>query len=337
MCDSCLLSFATERDSDIDTHNFILHKDIDAFVEEDHKILKGSDYMTPKKGSVNNCCSCCGEPLTRNLKKSDKHPSRATALANASISFPRAPTSELTDEEVSSDELPRIRNIRLQSESDLQQDEYKIGANKEKANEDVKDTVMPLLPDSEDPSEQTSSFIKENRFFKISLSESGPTSSSPRFANLSSPRFANRQARKLQLEKELLAETNDKNAANGAEGKSLVDLYMELEEERSASAEAANNAMAMITRLQAEKAAMQMEALHYQRMINEQAEYDQEALKVMQDQVKVLEVDLETYREKYGPLEKEDLEEYEVEGGEGYHEFESEFDTDENFYRPTLY
>lgn len=95
--------------------------------------------------------------------------------------------------------------------------------------------------------------------------------------------------------------------------------------------------MAMITRLQAEKAAMQMEASHYQRMINEQAEYDQEALKVMQDQVKVLEVDLETYREKYGPLEKEDLEEYEVEGDEDYHQFESEFDTDENYYRPTPY
>ncbi|KAL2462969.1 putative myosin-binding protein 5 [Forsythia ovata] len=55
-------------------------------------------------------------------------------------------------------------------------------------------------------------------------------------------------------------------------------LYMELDEERSASAVAANNAMAMITRLQAEKAAVQMEALQYQRMMEEQAEYDQEAL-----------------------------------------------------------
>lgn len=126
MCDRCLLSFATERDSDMDTHKFILHKDIDAFVEEDHKILKGSDYMTAKKGCANISCSCCGEPLTRNSKKSDKHPSmRATALANASISSPRAPTSELTNEEVRTGELPRIRNTKLQSESDLQQDENK--------------------------------------------------------------------------------------------------------------------------------------------------------------------------------------------------------------------
>ncbi|KAK1359753.1 putative myosin-binding protein 5 [Heracleum sosnowskyi] len=355
MCDRCLLSFATERDSDIDAHKFILQKDIDAFVEEDHKILKGSDYGTAKKGSVN-ICSCCGEPLKRNSNKSDKHPStRATAFANSSISCPRAPTPELTKEDVRNGKLPHIRT-KLQPESDLQQDENKIGAHKEKANEDVKDAAMPSLPDSEDPSEQTPSFIKEHRFFKISLTESGASSSprfanpsSPRFAYPSSPRFANRQARKLQIEKEIFAETNDRNAANGAEGelsdllkkearldrKSLVDLYMELEEERSASAEAANNALAMITRLQAEKAAMQMEALHYQRMITEQAEYDQEALKVMQDQVKVLEVDLETYREKFGPLEKEDLEEYE--GDEDYQEFGPEFDTDENYYRPTPY
>lgn len=350
MCDRCLLSFATERDSDIDTYKFVLNKDIDAFVEEDHKILKGSDFVTAKKGSVDISCSCCGEPLTRNLKKSDKHPSmRATALSNASISSPRVPTSELTNEEARSVESPRIRSTKLQSGSELQQDEIEIGANKEKANEGVKDAVIPTLPDSEDLSEHTPSFIKENRFFKISLTDSGSPSSSPRFANPSSPRFANRQARKIQLEKELLAETNDKNAANGAEGevldhlrkevrldrKSLVDLYMELDEERSASAEAANNAMAMITRLQAEKAAMQMEALHYQRMRNEQAEYDQEALKVMQDQVRVLEADLEIYREKYGPLEKEDLEEYEVEGDEDYQDFTSELDADENYYRTT--
>ena len=48
--------------------------------------------------------------------------------------------------------------------------------------------------------------------------------------------------------------------------------------ERSASTIAANQTMAMITRLQEEKAAMQMEAPQYQRMMEEQSEYDQEAL-----------------------------------------------------------
>ena len=66
-----------------------------------------------------------------------------------------------------------------------------------------------------------------------------------------------------------------------SERKALSTLYAELEEERSASAIAANQTMAMINRLQEEKAAMQMEALQYQRMMEEQSEYDQEALQLL--------------------------------------------------------
>ncbi|KAL7132293.1 hypothetical protein ABFS83_12G063400 [Erythranthe nasuta] len=62
------------------------------------------------------------------------------------------------------------------------------------------------------------------------------------------------------------------------ERNNLEGLYSELEEERSASAVAANQTMAMINRLQDEKAAMQMEAFQYHRMMEEQSEYDQEAL-----------------------------------------------------------
>lgn len=68
-----------------------------------------------------------------------------------------------------------------------------------------------------------------------------------------------------------------------AERKTLQVLYAELEEERSASAVAANQTMAMINRLQEEKAAMQMEALQYQRMMEEQSEYDQEALQLLNE------------------------------------------------------
>ncbi|KAH0907229.1 hypothetical protein HID58_039056 [Brassica napus] len=66
-----------------------------------------------------------------------------------------------------------------------------------------------------------------------------------------------------------------------SEQEALRGLYAELEEERSASAIAANQTMAMITRLQEEKAKVQMEALQYQRMMEEQAEYDQEALQLL--------------------------------------------------------
>ncbi|MBA0704628.1 hypothetical protein Golax_016873 [Gossypium laxum] len=90
-----------------------------------------------------------------------------------------------------------------------------------------------------------------------------------------------------------------------AERKALSALYAELEEERSASAIAANQTMAMITRLQEEKAAMQMEALQYQRMMEEQSEYDQEALQLLNElmikrekEKEELEKELEIYRKK---------------------------------------
>lgn len=90
-----------------------------------------------------------------------------------------------------------------------------------------------------------------------------------------------------------------------AERKTLNALYAELEEERSASAVAANQTMAMINRLQEEKAAMQMEALQYQRMMEEQSEYDQEALQLLNElmikrekEKQELEKELEIYRRK---------------------------------------
>ncbi|XP_039006888.1 myosin-binding protein 2-like isoform X1 [Hibiscus syriacus] len=89
------------------------------------------------------------------------------------------------------------------------------------------------------------------------------------------------------------------------ERKALNAMYRELEEERSASAVAANQTMAMINRLQEEKAAMQMEALQYQRMMEEQSDYDQEALQLLNElmvkrerEKAELEKELEVYRRK---------------------------------------
>lgn len=89
--------------------------------------------------------------------------------------------------------------------------------------------------------------------------------------------------------------------------KSMYVLYRELEEERNASAVAANQAMAMITRLQEEKAAMQMEALQYQRMMDEQSEYDQEAFQKLNElltqrekAIQDLEAEVEGYRKRFG-------------------------------------
>ncbi|KAL3635963.1 hypothetical protein CASFOL_020510 [Castilleja foliolosa] len=94
------------------------------------------------------------------------------------------------------------------------------------------------------------------------------------------------------------------------ERKALQALYAELEEERSASAVATNQTMAMINRLQEEKAAMQMEALQYQRMMEEQSEYDQEALQLLNElmvkrekEKQEVERELEVYRKKLSDYE----------------------------------
>ncbi|GAU44822.1 hypothetical protein TSUD_400410 [Trifolium subterraneum] len=84
--------------------------------------------------------------------------------------------------------------------------------------------------------------------------------------------------------------------------KCMDDLQKELEEERNASAIAANEAMSMITRLQEEKAALQMEAHQYLRMMEEQAEYDNEEIEKINDlltekekEIQDLEAELEYY------------------------------------------
>lgn len=99
---------------------------------------------------------------------------------------------------------------------------------------------------------------------------------------------------------------NDRNSLNS--------LYKELEEERNAAASAANEAMAMITRLQEEKAALHMEALQYLRMMEEQAEYDVEALARANDllaerdkELQDLEYELEFYRNKFPDNESSSL------------------------------
>ncbi|KAL0908809.1 hypothetical protein M5K25_023317 [Dendrobium thyrsiflorum] len=84
--------------------------------------------------------------------------------------------------------------------------------------------------------------------------------------------------------------------------KFVSNLYKELEEERNASAISANQAMAMINKLQEEKAAMQLEAMQYLRMMEEQAEYEQrklnDQLKKREKEIKDLEAELASCRKR---------------------------------------
>ncbi|TVU45449.1 hypothetical protein EJB05_04936, partial [Eragrostis curvula] len=107
------------------------------------------------------------------------------------------------------------------------------------------------------------------------------------------------------LESTEVVSVDQLRSALSAARKSLNALYAELENERNAAAISADETMAMINRLQEQKAAMQMEAIQYQRLMEEQSEYDQEALQrlnelvVKRDKEKQdLERELELYRHK---------------------------------------
>ncbi|KAH0865999.1 hypothetical protein HID58_083210 [Brassica napus] len=251
MCEGCLLSFATEKETDVDTYKSligILHKDLELLIDDEHQKafpvtgskldLRANNRLQEQQQR----CSCCGELLKI---KTEKQPN-----SNGNRSFFAAPSPS-----------PRVSfNQRTMDFSNLPEEE-------EAANN--KDTL-----------DRTPSFVRggNNRFFSDSAQNS--------------PRWSVRSMKKTLI---------DQNAV------------------------AANNAMAMITRLQAEKAAVQMEALQYQRMMDEQAEYDQEAVQSLsgllvkrEEDMKELEAEVEAYRLRYGLLieEEEQLQQEDSKGGE---------------------
>ncbi|XP_059286408.1 myosin-binding protein 7 isoform X2 [Lycium ferocissimum] len=75
-------------------------------------------------------------------------------------------------------------------------------------------------------------------------------------------------------------------------------LCLELEKERNAAASAADEAMAMILRLQEEKASIEMDARQYQRLIEEKSAFEAEEMNIL------MEILMRTEREKHF-LEKE--------------------------------
>ncbi|KAL7251212.1 hypothetical protein ACSBR1_013107 [Camellia fascicularis] len=94
---------------------------------------------------------------------------------------------------------------------------------------------------------------------------------------------------KSYVQKELGYEGNEKNTirileqALEEEHAAHVALDLELEKERSAAAIAADEAMAMILRLQDEKASIEMDAWQYQRIIEEKSAYDAEEMNILKE------------------------------------------------------
>nr|DAD29042.1 TPA_asm: hypothetical protein HUJ06_030510 [Nelumbo nucifera] len=107
--------------------------------------------------------------------------------------------------------------------------------------------------------------------------------------------------------------------ALSSQQQTIQELYTELEEERNASASAANEAMSMILRLQREKAEIQMEARQFKRFAEEKMAHDQQELLALEDLlykreqvIQSLTCEVQAYKHRmlsYG------LTEAEVEGG----------------------
>ncbi len=98
--------------------------------------------------------------------------------------------------------------------------------------------------------------------------------------------YGNREELLLQKRVDDEIQENEENEllqALQAEREAQSALHHELEKERNAAATAANEAMAMITRLQEEKAVAQMEARQFQRMVEEKTIYDREAMEVLKE------------------------------------------------------
>uniref|UniRef100_A0A2N9GX60 GTD-binding domain-containing protein n=1 Tax=Fagus sylvatica TaxID=28930 RepID=A0A2N9GX60_FAGSY len=75
----------------------------------------------------------------------------------------------------------------------------------------------------------------------------------------------------------------------------LQKLYIELDEEREASATAANEALSMILRLQGEKAAVQMEANQYKRLAEEKMSHAENSLWVFEDLIYQKEMEIASH------------------------------------------
>lgn len=147
MCEGCLISFATERGDDCETHRSlvgILHNTVEPFVDNDHKMQVKLPVGQVDKSGVHQC-SCCGGPLKMRASMTKGHVPRSAShgnlLSQAPTPSPRAPFFATRNEDFRHLELPQIRHMDLKfssdNESELLEDEYSSYASIQ-GREDVK-------------------------------------------------------------------------------------------------------------------------------------------------------------------------------------------------------
>ncbi|KAK9107868.1 hypothetical protein Syun_023879 [Stephania yunnanensis] len=318
MCEGCLLSFAIEGKSTGDVvKSLVWVLRLQVGVEENLE-----------KVEQHGCC-CCGESLGdvtscfANVAGQSKASIGGVDAAKTLILevVPRSPPTCPSEIPLKENEklvdivpLPHIQYTELKLMSDAESEVPEEEDGSITPIPDAKAVTVPLLMECDESNEEICKIpgLARMKLPRVSSADSLKASSGeppwfPKALLVESPALLSMDG----MESNGGSEADGNAMLHRLEGqveldnKSLVALYKELDEERSASAIAANQAMAMITRLQAEKAAVQMEGLQYQRMMEEQAEFDQRALQFLKDllmkreeEIKVLEAELESYERR---------------------------------------
>ncbi|KAL8139000.1 hypothetical protein V2J09_005001 [Rumex salicifolius] len=324
VCEECLLSFATKKDSSPEIYKFLIGKlGLDGLRNPVSEMDFFHGFVSVKS------CSCCNKqwrcrPNVQKLVKSQSFGSRSSKPDN--IPLPTTPhhqkllnrgnavlkgreriavaTAPLFLGVPESDSMEKAGNSELKISSDHEFDKLDCADQQQGAGFSFKKQFEEKFKtkkngqgedydDKKDGMTMTNFHTQAQTPFKdITVSKKGP-----------SMERSESQEKTKGEQNSTITELNKQIE----ESQECIDrLRIELEEERNAAAEAANQAMAMITKLQEEKAVLNMDAQQYLRMMEEQAEHDLEALENTNDllaerekEMQDMEAELEFYRMKY--------------------------------------
>ncbi|GMP60958.1 hypothetical protein CsSME_00023617 [Camellia sinensis var. sinensis] len=331
MCESCLFSFATINKSNSETYRLLVGK----LGADSHLGLEDHKLGSPRTRN----CSCCNEPwiLRSNAQNLLQTVSIGSEVAELEVPLSQKSVTEsgevieaesrpVTKSETTSEINPVINgtNSLMPNTLDLC-DAYKFAVKGRQLSGKLSEQMSLKDGRLSEDLKLLLSQISVTRGIELPLNDMSPRVSGNRNepkTDSSSSIGIQMLQRRISLERNESGLSVDGSVISEIEGESEIDrlkrqvehdkkllsaLYKELEEERNASAISANQAMAMITRLQEEKAALNMEALQCVRMMEEQAEYDEEALQKANDflaerekEIQDLEAELELYRNKVG-------------------------------------
>ncbi|PWZ52364.1 Myosin-binding protein 1 [Zea mays] len=266
--------------------------------------------------SSSRLCSCCSDPFKNNTGDTQRHSGAANAVVSwdsVPADHPNEKTSVVSIEEVQESDGPTKDSAAPSANGGAAKNNHRSAAPTRIAvdsNGSVKNAsvvaranltsprpseIISARDSSSTTQQEVKALLSQMSYARGGL-DSSSIEGSPDAPNEEGNATSNKSP---YLERNYcVLEPSDGSLADDVEGgsslenvkrqlelnrKAMAALHKELEEERSASAVAASQTMAMINRLQEEKAAMQMEALQHLRMMEQQADHDHLAIQDLHD------------------------------------------------------